>query len=287
MKRCISLTGGLGLVLLLAATQPALANSPPSLKQIVNGSWRPQKFTRRNKYRHPVQTLKFFGLKPNMRVVELEPAAGWYTSILAPYLKAKGQLIDTIPPANSKGFMHKLRVEFQDLIKSHPSIYGKDKTVPFAPPKETRLGPRDSADMVVTFRNLHDWEIAGVLPQVFLASCRVLKPGGIFGVVSHRAQPFDKASYSAHKLHRMPEDFVLELALRTGFRLSGVSEVNANPKDPETINVHRLPPDLAWGDTPAQKRKYKKIGESDRMTFRFTKPSNDCRLPTIPHSYRP
>lgn len=258
-----------------------------TLSHAVNGNWRSAAFKHRNQYRHPIQTLKFFGIKPNMDVVELEPGGGWYTSILAPYLRAHGKLYDTVPPASSKGFMHHMRVGFLSLLHSDPSVYDHDRLVVFAPPTRVRLGPRDSADMVVTFRNLHDWENAGVLRQVFLASCRVLKPGGIFGVVSHRARPFAVAKVSARRLHRMPEDYVLELALRTGFQLSGVSEVNANPKDPETINVHRLPPDLAWGDTPAQKRKYKKIGESDRMTFRFVKRDNDCRLPTIPASYRP
>lgn len=284
-KRIVGIAAASSVLFFLSVS--VLSADGMTLSQAVNGSWRSAAFKHRDQYRHPVETLKFFGIKPSMDVVELEPGGGWYTSILAPYLRAHGTLYDTVPPASSKGFMHQMRVGFLALLRSDPSVYNKDRLVPFAPPKITRLGPRDSADMVVTFRNLHDWEIAGVLRQVFLASCRVLKPGGIFGVVSHRARPFAVAKVSARKLHRMPEDYVLELALRTGFRLSGVSEVNDNPKDPETINVHRLPPDLAWGDTPAQKREYKKIGESDRMTFRFVKPGNDCRLPTIPASYRP
>ncbi|MGH9626035.1 MAG: class I SAM-dependent methyltransferase, partial [Bryobacteraceae bacterium] len=110
------------------------------------------------------------------------------------------------------------------------------------------------------------------LDKVFKAAYAVLKPGGVFGVTEHRAKPFADAVESSKKLHRLPEDYVIELGLKTGFRLAGVSEINRNPKDPEDINVHSLPPDLDWGDTAAQKKEYEKIGESDRMTLKFVKP---------------
>ena len=168
--------------------------------------------------------------------------------------------------------MMRMRSHFMDKIKANPEIYGDIKTVPFAPPKVVDLGPDNSADMVLTFRNLHDWEMAGALKQVFQAAYKVLKPGGVFGVVSHRALPFANPEKSAHQLHRLPEDFVIQLGLDTGFRLAAVSEINANPKDPMTINIHHLPPDLSH-DTKAQKKKYEKIGESDRMTLKFVKPA--------------
>lgn len=277
MRRSIPLTLALAGTLLAATAAMAAGPNPNkgmTLAQAVNGSWRTPAFVKRDKYRHPLKALEFFGLKPDMTVVELEPAGGWWTEILAPYLKAKGQLIEAIPPTSSSGFMMKMRSHFLQKLKASPELYGRVKTVPFAPPKVVKLGPPDSVDMVLTFRNLHDWEMAGGLKQVFKAAYKVLKPGGVFGVVSHRALPYMNPEKSAHEYHRMPEDFVIQLGLDTGFRLGAVSEINANPKDPLTINVHSLPPDLDHGDTAAQKKKYKKIGESDRMTLRFVKPAH-------------
>jgi len=273
MRRFLSLTAALTLVAVPALAAAASVPANPTLEQAVNGSWRTPKYVKRDPYRHPVQVLKFFGIQPNMTVVELEPAGGWWTEILAPYLKSQGQLIDAIPPASSSGFMKRLHDVFMKKISASPDLYGKIKTVPFAPPKTVNLGPPDSADMVLTFRNLHDWKMTGGLKQVFQATYDVLKPGGVFGVVSHRALPYANPDVSAHKLHRLPEDFVIQLGLDTGFRLSAVSELNENPKDPLTVNVHSLPPDLDHGDTAADKKKYKKIGESDRMTLRFVKPA--------------
>jgi predicted methyltransferase len=151
-------------------------------------------------------------------------------------------------------------------------MFGKVKLVPFAPPDQVALGPDDSADMVLTFRNAHDWlnNDPQTLAKVFEAAFKVLKHGGVFGVVEHRAKPFADAETSSKALHRIPEDYMIELGLKTGFRLDGVSEINANPKDPEDINVHRLPPDLAGPDS--EHAKMKAIGESDRMTLRFVKP---------------
>lgn len=260
----------LALPLARAADMAPPAN--PTLQQVVNGPWRTPAYVKRDPYRHPVQALEFFGLQPDMTVIELDPAGGWWTEILAPYLKGRGQLVEAIPPASSTGFMMRMRTHFIDKIKANPAIYGDIKTVPFAPPKVVDLGPDDSADMVLTFRNLHDWEMAGGLKQVFAAAYKVLKPGGVFGVVAHRALPSANPEKSAHDLHRLPEDFVIQLGLDAGFRLAAVSEVNANPKDPMTVNIHHLPPDLSH-DSKAQKKKYEKIGESDRMTLKFVKPA--------------
>ena len=260
------------------AASAAMAASPNTdngmtLAQAVNGSWRTPAFVKRDKYRHPLKVLKFFGLKPDMTVIELEPGGGWWTEILAPYLKAKGHLIETVPPASASGFMGRMRKHFLAKLKASPNLYSGITTVAFAPPKKVDLGPDNSANLVLTFRNLHNWENAGTLKQVFQAAYKVLKPGGVFGVVSHRALPYMNPKVSAKKLHRMPEDYVIQLGLDTGFRLAAVSEVNANPKDPLTVNVHHLPPDLDMGDTAAQKKKYEKVGESDRMTLKFVKPA--------------
>lgn len=243
------------------------------LRQAVDGGWRSAAHKARDRYRHPVQTLEFFGLRPNMTVIELEPGAGWYTEILAPVLHERGKLIEAAPPLDAKkAFVRRMAARFEHKLKSDPAVYGSVKLVAFDPPRRLGLGPRDSADMVLTFRNAHNWLKEGpeVLAKVFAAAYRVLKPGGAFGVVEHRARPYANATESSRALHRIPEDYMIELGLKSGFRLAAVSEVNANPKDDETVNAHRLPPDLAG--PRSEHAKMRAIGESDRMTLRFVKP---------------
>ena len=239
------------------------ANTTAALQSAVNGNWRSPEHKARDVFRHPVETLQFFGIQPGMTVVELEPGGGWYTEILAPFLHDHGHLIEAAP--SSKTFAAKL--------KATPAVYGKiAKIVPFAPPYQVNLGADHSADMVVSFRNAHDWlnNNPATLAAVFTAAFKVLKPGGVFGLTEHRAKPFSDAIESAKTLHRIPEDYLIEAGLNAGFRLSGVSQINANPKDPEDINVHRLPPNLAGPET--EHAALQAIGESDRMTLRFVKP---------------
>jgi predicted methyltransferase len=238
------------------------------LKEAVNGAWRSEANKARDRYRHPVETLTFFGIKPDMTVIELDPGGGWYTEILAPFLYANGHLIEaTSPPRAGRPD------RFGQKLKSDPKVYGHvAKVIPFSPPKQVDLGPDNSADMVLTFRNAHDWlnDSPQTLDAVFKAAFKVLKPGGVFGFTDHRAKPFADAVQSSKALHRIPEDYIIEAGLRAGFRLAGASEINSNPKDPEDINIHRLPPDLSGPD--AEHAKMKAIGESDRMTLKFIKP---------------
>ena len=250
------------------AVAPATAASPPGdtaalLRQAVDGSWRAAANKARDRYRHPAATLQFFGIRPDMTVVELAPAGGWYTEILAPFLRAHGHLVEA--PSPSPAFMARM--------KADPSVFGHfERVLPFKPPAQANLGAPGSADMVLTFRNTHDWlnRSPETLAAVFKAAYDVLKPGGVFGITEHRAKPFADARESSKALHRVPEDYLIALGLKTGFRLGGVSEINANPKDPEDVNVHRLPPDLAG---PASEHAaMQAIGESDRMTLRFVKP---------------
>jgi predicted methyltransferase len=262
------------LILLIGTTWlPAVAGAAPAtspdsttaaLQQAVNGHWRSDANRARDKYRHPVETLQFFGIKPNMTVIELAPGGGWYTEILAPFLHAHGHLIEAVPPSAAK---------FAAKLKADPAVYGHiAKVIPFAPPDQVKLGADNSADMVLTFRNTHDWlnHSPATLAAVFQAAFKVLRPGGVFGVTEHRAKPFADGVESAGALHRLPEDYLIALALKTGFRVAGVSQINANPTDPEDINVHRLPPDLSGPDS--EHARMKAIGESDRMTLRFVKP---------------
>ncbi len=243
-----------------AATRAASDTTAP-LQKAADGAWRSAANKARDSYRHPVQTLQFFGIKPDMTVIEIDPAGGWYTEILAPFLADHGHLIEAGSP------------KFADKIKANPAVFGHiEKVVPFAPPLQVNLGAPNSADMVLTFRNTHDWlnQSPDTLAAVFKSAFAVLKSGGVFGVVEHRAQPFSDAVESAKKLHRIPEDYLIALGLKSGFRLDGVSEINANPNDPEDINVHRLPPNLAGPES--EHAKLAKVGESDRMTLRFVRP---------------
>lgn len=252
---------------------PSAGAADALLQHAVDGSWRSAAHKARDRYRHPVRTLEFFGLRPDMTVIELAPGGGWYTEILAPALHDRGHLIEAAPPADAGSpFMRRMAAAFASKLRSEPSVYGNVTTVPFAPPSQVKLGPPGSADMVLTFRNLHDWlnDSPATLAAVFQAAYQVLKPGGVFGVTEHRARPYENAIESAHALHRIPEDYVIELGLKTGFRLAGVSEINANPHDPEKVNVHRLPPDLSG--PPAEHAQMRAIGESDRMTLKFVKP---------------
>ena len=277
IAKCGKAVGGCMLVAALALAGAGLAvetsgpiaqgDTAAMLKEAVAGSWRSPANKARDRYRHPVETLEFFGIKPDMTVIELAPGGGWFTEILAPFLYAHGHLVEAAPPPRSGPG------KFEQKLKADPKVYGHvAKIVPFSPPDQVNLGPAGSADMVLTFRNTHDWlnESPAALDAVFKAAYKVLKPGGVFGITDHRAKPFADAVQSSKALHRIPEDYMIETGLRNGFRLAGVSEVNANPKDPEDVNVHRLPPDLAGPDS--EHAKMKAIGESDRMTLKFVKP---------------
>lgn len=251
-------------------------NTHTLLQEAVNGSWRSAANKARDQYRHPIETLEFFGIRPDMTVIELDPGGGWYTEILAPFLYDHGHLIEASAPMDSSSkFMRRMADAYAQKLKSDPAVYGHvEKIIPFAPPGQVNLGADDSADMVLTFRNAHDWlnNSPDTLEAVFKAAYKVLKPGGVFGVTEHRARPFADAVQSSKELHRIPEDYMIEAGLKAGFRLAGVSEINANPKDPEDINVHHLPPNLMGAKTPAERAKMEAIGESDRMTLKFVKP---------------
>lgn len=243
---------------MLAAT--AASDVDARLHQAVAGSWRSDADKARDQFRHPIETLEFFGLEPDFTVVELAPGGGWYTQILAPVLKDHGRLIEA--GGRTSG-------PYAEMLKRDRAEFGALRVIPFSPPNAVGLGPDGSADMVLTFRNLHDWlnDSPAAMQSVFQAAYRVLKSGGVFGVVEHRARPYMDAATSAKSLHRIPEDYVIEAGIKAGFRLAGVSEINANPKDDESVNVHRLLPDLMGGD-----QALKAIGESDRMTLKFVKP---------------
>ncbi|MFI4967441.1 MAG: class I SAM-dependent methyltransferase [Gammaproteobacteria bacterium] len=247
---------------MLAAVATPASDTDTLLHQAVAGSWRSEAHKARDQYRHPVATLEFFGLKPDMTVVELAPGGGWYTEILAPVLKDHGHLIEATGKTTGK---------YADMLQANKAEFGDVKLVEFSPPKAVDLGADGSADMVVTFRNLHDWlnDDAAEMDAVFQAAFKVLKQGGVLGIEEHRARPYMDAELASKSLHRIPEDYIINAGLKAGFTLGGISEINANPADDESVNVHRLMPDMAGDDAAL-----KPIGESDRMTVRFIKPGN-------------
>lgn len=263
MKRLI-----LAALLACAACGTALADDA-ALKAAIAGSHRSAANSARDGARHPYETLHFFGITPAMTVVELTPEGGWYTEILAPYLREKGTLIgagEAVKPENKYGTM------FMKKLNSN-AVYDKVRLGVFEPPLTYAIAPANSVDMVLTFRNVHNWvELGDDQLQVMLKSIyTVLKPGGVFGVVDHRlpqSMPQDAKASSGY-LH---EDYVIKLVERAGFKLAARSDINANPKDNANHKrgVWSLPPTLA--DKDGDRAAYLAIGESDRMTLKFVKP---------------
>ena len=226
----------------------------------------------RDKYRHPKRTLKFFGVKPTDTVVEIWPGSGWYTQILAPALKGSGQYVAAHWPKDSTvGFFQKSRAKFDVKFTDHPERYGDISVVGFEPPKHNILAPDESADVVLTFRNVHNWMSKDYEQDVFKSAYNALKPGGVLGVVEHRAKP-NTDRLSMIESGYVTESYVKQLAQNAGFKFVASSEVNANPKDLKNYpaGVWTLPPTLRFKEQ--NKDKYLKIGESDRMTLKFVKP---------------
>lgn len=227
----------------------------------------------RNQYRHPVETLEFFGIRDGMTVLEIWPGGGWYTEVLAPAMRDHGKLIvATWDPevAGQPAYRYALPKQMQEGFAANPQVYDQVTLTYFSPPDSASLGEPASVDMVVTFRNTHGWVNSGLAQDIFNEFARVLKPGGILGVVQHRADDGTDSSVTAKKGY-VSEQVVKELAASAGLLFEGSSEINANPKDgkdhPE--GVWTLPPSFRLGDE--DKAKYASIGESDRMTLRFRK----------------
>ncbi len=253
---------------LAALAVPALAAT--SLAPILAGNWRSDANKARDAARHPAETLAFFGLKPTMTVVEVSPGAGWYTEILAPYLRDKGKLyVGAADPAAGERYKGSYD-RFKARLDKYPAVFDKVTITPIAPKDWQRIAPAGGADMVVTFRNVHNWYIDGEAPEAFAGFARALKKGGILGVEEHRL-PEDKPDAMQNSSGYMKRSTVLKLAQDAGFKLVGESKINANPKDTHDYpkGVWTLPPNFAEKDV--DRAKYAAIGESDRMTLRFQK----------------
>lgn len=226
----------------------------------------------RDAFRHPKEMLTFFGLEPTMTVVELWPGGGWFTEILAPFLRDQGKLVVTNDDlATASAASKRWALQYEDKLRKEPTVYGKVEIRRTHPPFAIVLGPDDSADMVLTFRNLHNWIAGGFEKTVLDASFRVLKHGGTFGIEEHRGDPGADRK-SVVDTGYVPEQLAIELVQAAGFELVGKSDVNANPKDDHHHEggVWDLPPDFPKNE--ADRGKYVGVGESDRMTLKFRKP---------------
>lgn len=241
------------------------------LTAAVEGDHRTEENKARGKYRHPIKTLEFFGLQPEMTVVEINGAPGWYTEILAPVLAERGQLFVTTddPEGNPKDPRTQIAQEFAATLKASEAL-AQVKTV-VVKDGEFKIAPDESVDLVVSFRNSHIWWRGKTEADIMGAVFNALKPGGRFGLVTHRAAEGTSLKRAASKGY-IPEQHVVETAEAAGFELVEHSEINANPKDTKDYRegVWALPPVLAGGEK--NREKLLEIGESDRMTLVFRKP---------------
>lgn len=245
-----------------------------ALDEAIAGSWRSPENRARDAWRHPKETLSFFMVRPDQTVIEVTPGGGWYAEILAPYLRENGRyvaaVIDPAGESNERArtYYAKARTDLQAKFAADPARFDRAQVVAFNQ-KTPMFGPAGSADVVLTFRNVHNWRMGGNAEAMFKGFFEVLKPGGVLGVVEHRAKAdlpaTDKSGY-------VGQAQVIAMAQAAGFVLDGQSEVNANPRDTKDHpnGVWTLPPSNRHDAKDADK--YKAIGESDRMTLRFVKP---------------
>ncbi len=241
-----------------------------TLSELVEAPHRDPRNIARNAARHPVETLEFFGLEPDMTVLEILPALGWYTEILAPFLADRGRLyLAHFSPDGLLPYMPRVLEMFEDRLVNERALFAGVITRHINPPHEVSIAPADSVDLALTFRNVHNWIMADAEADYFTCFFKALKPGGVLGVVEHRA-PQGASMESMRTTGYVTEAYVKEVAAAAGFEFEAASEINANPADTamHPDGVWSLPPFLRSGKTDP----YLSIGESDRMTLRFRKP---------------
>lgn len=259
----------------VAAPAPQAPSPATTLESVIAGDWRDPANVARDIWRHPKETLEFFGVSADQRVLEIAPGRGWYTEILVPFVRQQGHYVGAIsgpaaaPDERVREYFTKQNADLRAKLAARPDIYGQP-TLREIDAARPNFGTPDSIDTVLTFRNVHNWLAAGQAEAMFKGFYEVLKPGGVLGVVEHRAAgdvpDGDKSGY-------VGQDQVIALARAAGFELEASSEINANPADTKDheAGVWSLPPSLRLGDK--DREKYLAIGESDRMTLRFRKPA--------------
>ena len=277
-----------GAALLLAACKPATSADAPAAKAVrggpqtlaaaVAGDWRLPADRARDAWRHPVDSLTWWGLKPGMTVVEFWPGAGWFTDILAPFLQGTDGKLYAANLEPSDPVATQIVDAFKAKLDAKPKLYGKVEVTAFGPTSGP-VAPPGSADLVLFLRNLHNWMAAGIADKAFKAAFAALKPGGVLGIEEHRAEAGQVQDVLAADGY-VQQAYAIQLAQEAGFILAGTSEINANPKDTRDhpFGVWTLPPTRlsAPRGQPARPgfdhAKYDAIGESDRMTLRLVKP---------------
>ena len=249
------------------------ATASADIDAAIAGDWRDPANVARDRYRHPAETLAFFGVEPDDTVVEITPGGGWYAEILAPLVRDEGHYVaavwdDAIP--DQPAYRYRLNDELRAKFAAAPDAYGTPDVLVFDP-AEPSFGPAGSADVVVTFRNAHNWVSDDTADEYFAAFFDVLAPGGVLGVTDHRARP-GTSPEDMRSSGYLTEALVTRLATDAGFVLEASSEANANPADTadHPNGVWTLPP--TNNHEPEDDEKYAAIGESDRMTLRFRKP---------------
>lgn len=265
---CLLVAGGL---IASCVSTGGRETTATALDQILAGNQRPLSDRSRDPYRHPKDTLLFFGIRPHTRVLETWPESGWYTAIIAPLVQAKGRYIaGVIAPDPGSRFLTARAADYRRLLASRPGTYGAVKLATF-PLDGADAVPPGAVDMVLSFRDLHEWMALGHAPQALATIYRALAPGGVFGVVDNRGNPAVPQDPMA-KNGYVRQDYAIRLIEAAGFRLVATSEVNANPEDTKNYpcGVWALPPDYRLGNI--DRARYTAIGESDRFTLKFVKP---------------
>ncbi len=250
-------------------------NGPIRLHAAVNDQRRRENSMARDIYRHPEQVLSFFDVQPRHTVVEIWPSGGWWTEILAPYLRDCGQYIAagfSLEANRTPGWRQRVQRDYNHWLANDPERFGQVQVTGLSIPERPEIAPPGSVDRVLTFRNVHNWMNGDYAPEVFVSMYKALKPGGLLGLVEHRAKQGTSIEQMIQSGY-ITEAKVVEMAIAAGFELVSKSELNANPDDTKDYpeGVWSLPPSLREGEVG--ELKYRQIGESDRMTLLFRKPA--------------
>jgi len=249
-----------------------------AIEDAVDGAHRDANNKARDVYRNPIETLQFFGLEPDMTVVEMTPGGGWYSEIIGAVVSGKGKLYAAQGPYNNvPAYQYRNLSRFLAMIGNNHELFKGVEMTTFNPPYQLDIAPKGEADMVLTFRNLHNWigaqerdGVSGAL--AFRAMYDVLKPGGTLGIVDHR-WPEDGDRIAGLKAGYIQESEAIRMAEAAGFKFVGKSDVNDNPDDTKDYEsgVWTLPPTFALRGK--DQSRYAAIGESDRFTLKFIKPA--------------
>jgi len=259
------------LVSLILSTTVMAGDTSAELDKVLQGSQRDTKNVARDIYRHPKETLMVFGMQSDMKVLEILPGRGWYTEILAPLMKDSGELtVASFGDTHPTKYLRNIHIDFMKKMNADTDTYGKVEVVVFNDGGYLKDIPDNSMDMVVTFRNTHNWIRYGGIEEIYASFNRVLKPGGILGVVQHRADKGTDAKITAEKGY-VPKSYLINLVEDAGFELVKKSDININLADSKDYpeGVWSLPP--SYREKDKDRAKYTAIGESDRMTLKFIK----------------